>query len=68
MMALLSLLLWALGWYLLAGLSVYAYAVIKNKEYSGYWWYKMDEERIGICVYPKWLLFWLYFLIACRKK
>lgn len=63
MIDILLLLLLVTGYYVFAGLSVYAYAVIMNKVHVGtYIWY-MDEKHIGVCVYPQWLLFWLYWIV-----
>lgn len=55
-------LLLILGFYIFAGLSYYVYAVIKSKEILGFWSWKVDDGYIGLCVSPKWLVFWLHWI------
>lgn len=60
----LEALLFILGFYLFAGLSIYVYAVIKSWEATGFWSFKITDTHIaGICLYPRWLLFWLVWLV-----
>lgn len=62
------LLLLVTGYYLFAGLATYAYAVVMNKQYLGTYRWDIDEKYIGICVYPQWLLFWLYWIVSKIKR
>lgn len=55
-------LLFILGFYIFAGLSYYIYAVIKSKELLGFWSWKIEKDYIGLCIFPKWLVSWLYWL------
>lgn len=45
--------------YVLAGLAYYAYCVFISWSLLGFWKFDISETHIGICRYPRWLLFWL---------
>lgn len=45
------------------GLLVYLYCVIKTASLIDVWDWNIYEEHIGVVVYPKWLLFWLYWIV-----
>lgn len=53
--------------YLVAGLSTYAYAIVMNKTYVGYYLWRMSAEYVGICKYPYWMMFWIYKLQKIMK-
>lgn len=55
------LVLWALVFYVLTGIAVYLYLVIKSYEAIGFWRFKVEKDNIGVFVYPKWLLGWIYW-------
>lgn len=59
-MLLLSALLWIVGSYFFTGICMYLYAVAKTYEILNIWTFKIHEERIGVCAYPKWLMGWMY--------
>lgn len=51
------------GYYLFAGLCVYVYSVIKSYEVTGFWSFKINNGYIALCKYPRWLLFWLEWIM-----
>lgn len=53
--------------YLIAGLFMYAYCVVKSYEILGFWDFNIDAEHIGVCKYPKWLLYWVYWVVKKAK-
>lgn len=59
----LTVVLIALLTYLALGLSVYVYAVYKTWEYIGVINFAIEEKNIGLCIYPQWLLSWVYWII-----
>lgn len=64
-----EILLYIVGYYIFTGISIYAYAVIKAHEILGVWQFGIKDGYIaGICPYPKWLLFWLEFLVRMVSK
>ena len=60
----LEALLYIVGFYLFAGLSVYAYGALKSWEFTGNWNFNIKDGYIaGICKYPRWLLGWLEWIV-----
>jgi hypothetical protein len=57
------ILLWIIGIYIAVGLAFYAYCVATSYVNLGFWDFNIGREHIGICLYPKWLLFWLYWIV-----
>lgn len=63
----LTAILWILGIYFGTGIALYFYSVIKSYEILGFWNWSVEEEYIGLCRYPKWLLGWMYQIRRIRK-
>ena len=63
-----EIILWAIGSYLFVALCTYCWAVAKTYEILGIWDFKIYEDRIGVCSYPKWLLGWAYKTIGEKDK
>lgn len=62
-----EMLLYIVGYYLFAGISVYVYGVIKAFELTGVWCFIINDGYIaGICPYPRWLLFWLEWIFNVK--
>lgn len=53
--------------YLASGVAFYLYIVIRNYEFTEIWDFKIGVYYIGICPYPKWLLWWLRKLQVAFK-
>lgn len=48
------------GYYLFAGISIYAYGVMQALDILDGWNFTIKDGYIaGICPYPRWLLFWI---------
>ncbi|GIN66367.1 hypothetical protein J41TS2_17880 [Bacillus sonorensis] len=56
------ILLLLIGSYLLLGLGTYAYCVFVTYWFLGFWVFGISDECVGICKYPKWLMFWIYWI------
>ena len=52
-----------IGFYLFAGVSMYVYSVIKSYEVLGFWDFSITRTHIGLCTYPRWVLFWLHWIV-----
>ena len=61
-----EVLLWVVGIYLFTSLSLYSWSVVKTYEIVGVWDFKIHEDRIGVCKYPKWALGWVYKLVGVK--
>lgn len=64
----LELILLLLLIYFVSGLLMYAYAVFKNWEITGFWSFKIKDGYIGLGTYPRWLLFWLEWIYTKLSK
>lgn len=53
--------------YLAAGVVTYMYTVFKSYEVTSVWTFKIEEDYIGICKYPKWLIGWMHWLAVKLK-
>lgn len=57
-------LLWILFWYIVIGLAIYGYSVLKVWEYTKVLDFSIKNGYIAtIHPYPKWLLFWLEWIV-----
>lgn len=64
-----SFLFWVLGFYLFYGLGMYAYAVIKAYEWTGFWDFSIKDGYVaGWIKYPKWVLGWLEGTVNLFRK
>lgn len=62
---LLEMLMYVVVYYILSGLLVYIYAVIKSWEFTGHWGFSIKDGFIaGIIRYPRWLLGWLEWVVT----
>ncbi len=59
---LLEAILIILGFYIFSGISIYVYCVIKTYEQIGVWSFEITDNFVGICKYPKWVLFWMEWI------
>lgn len=56
------------GSYIIMGLCMYLYAVVKTYQILGIWNFKITREAIGVCKYPYWTLFWLHIAVRDINK
>lgn len=61
-------LLYIIGFYFFAGIVLYVYSVVKSWEVLGFWDFSITRDYIALCKYPKWLLFWLYWIVKKIKE
>ncbi|AYP68212.1 hypothetical protein PQE75_gp080 [Bacillus phage vB_BcoS-136] len=54
--------------YILTGLGMYVYSVIKSWEFTGNWYFDIEDGQVGICKIPKWIIFWLEWIIKKVKR
>lgn len=48
-----------LGYYLFCVVGIYLHAVVKSRQYLGFWTWKLKDGHIGVCKYPRWCSFWI---------
>jgi hypothetical protein len=51
-----------LALYPVASILVYAYCVLSTWLFTKIWSFKIGEKYIGICKYPQWLMYWMYWI------
>lgn len=59
-----TVLLWLISIYLATGVLTYFYAVAKTYEATECWSFRIYKDSIGVCTYPKWLMYWMYLLFG----
>lgn len=55
------------GFYLLLGLVTYAYCVFVTYWFLGFLIFRIDDTYVGICKYPRWLMFWIHWIVSKVK-
>jgi hypothetical protein len=60
---LIEALVYIIGFYILAGLLMYAYGVLKSWEFTKVWNFKIADGYVGIFTYPRFMLFWLEWIV-----
>lgn len=50
--------------YIVGGLGLFTYLIIKTYEILGVWRFDITRNHIGMFEYPYWLLSWLHWLVV----
>jgi hypothetical protein len=59
---------YVLGFYIFAGLSTCLYAFVKSFESLGHWDFSITRTHVALCPYPRWLLFWLHWIVVKVRR
>lgn len=54
--------------YIVMGLCLYMYSVVKTYEIIKVWDFKIKDGYIGLCEYPRWTLIWLEKIVGGVKN
>jgi hypothetical protein len=48
-------------------IALYAFCVLSTWFFTKCWSFRIEEKYIGICEYPQWLMYWMYWIFNKLK-